>query len=331
MIEILVFGTGSVAYRFIHIIDFEKVHVSAFVNSNASIKQFEGIRVIEPKDINSFKYDYIVIASGYTTQISNILIRYGVRKDKIVSFIYDEIETYKEIKETVNDFIDKKYNRHLIKDWVKTDVHISEFYPAIFWKGEENLECVEKDFVREQLVKLVALQIEKNNVHGAIAECGVFRGDFTIVIDRVFSNKIMYLFDSFEGFSQSDIKQDLTIKNDRGESDKFKETSEEFVLERLHNKSNKKIIKKGYFPDSFDLINEKFSFVSIDFNLYKPVKDALDIFYKNLEKGGYILVSDYSAPFYEGSKKAVDEWCRVNEKNIIPIPDFYGSVIIVKE
>lgn len=77
--------------------------------------------------------------------------------------------------------------------------------------------------------------------------------------------------------------------------------------------------------------NQKFVFVSIDFNLYEPVKEALEIFWNSLEKGGIILVSDYSAPFYEGTKVAVDEWCKKNNKIPIPIPDYYGSVLIVKE
>ena len=71
--------------------------------------------------------------------------------------------------------------------------------------------------------------------------------------------------------------------------------------------------------------------MSVDLNLYKPVYDALEKFYPLLSEGGYILVSDYYAPFYSGTKDAVDEFCKKFHKTLIPVSDFYGSALIIKE
>ena len=327
--KILIFGTGSVSYELYEKMNFNKIDVLAFINSNFKDEFFFDKKVILPEQIGLYEYDYIVIASGYVKKITDILLGVGVKQERIVSYIYDDSSTYIDLQNNMNLYMDKTYNRNKIREW--TDGKISEFFPAIFWKNEYAMKKMQKDYVREQSLSLLANQINERNIHGSIAECGVFRGDFTVVIDSVFQNRDFYLFDTFEGFSENDVEGDEAIKNKTGEKNKFKDTSERLVLKRLKNSKNNIIVKKGYFPQTFDLKNQKFVFVSIDFNLYEPVKEALEIFWNSLEKGGIILVSDYSAPFYEGTKVAVDEWCKKNNKIPIPIPDYYGSVLIVKE
>lgn len=327
--KILIFGTGSVSYELYKKLNFNKINVLAFINSNFKDEIFFDKKVISPEQIRLFEYDYIVIASGYVKKITNILLELGVNKEKIVSYIYDDSSTYIDLQRNMNQYMDKTYNRNKIREW--TDGKISEFFPAIFWKNEYAMKKMQKDYVREQSLSLLANQINERNIHGSIAECGVFRGDFTVVIDSVFRDRNFYLFDTFEGFSENDVEEDEAIKNKTGEKNKFKDTSEQLVLERLKNSKNNVIIKKGYFPDTFDINDQNFVFVSIDFNLYEPVREALEIFWNYLEKGGIILVSDYSAPFYEGTKAAVDEWCEKYNKIPIPIPDYYGSILIVKE
>jgi len=89
-------------------------------------------------------------------------------------------------------------------------------------------------------------------------------------------------------------------------------------------------IKKGYFPETFDLENEVFAFVSIDADLYDPIKSGLEIFYPRLSKGGYIMVHDYNNIVYGGAMRAVQEYCDKNLISYVPIPDVAGSIIITK-
>ncbi|MDC7278808.1 TylF/MycF family methyltransferase [Butyrivibrio fibrisolvens] len=329
MDRIIIFGTGSVADSLFSKLDLTKVVVVAFVNSKKKFESFHEIEVITEKEICQFDYDYLVIASGYVNQIAELLKNYSIPQNKIVSYIYDEVETYRWISSEIAKIVDLKYNRSIIDRWINSETKIAKIYPSVFWDSSNSIDSLEKDFVREQTTKLIAKTIYDNNVEGEVAELGVYKGDFTVIIDRLFKEKKMYLFDTFEGFAIQDVEIDSEIENKVGESEKFKDTSVDIVLDRIIDK-DRAIIKKGYFPETFDLEDEKFCFVSIDLNLESPVLDALELFYPRLSNGGYILVSDYYAPFYKGTKKAVDTFVSKWNVHFTPVADFYGSVLFCK-
>ena len=327
--RVIIFGTGSVAEHFLNVLDKEKIEIIAFCNSDPSIKEFHNVPCMIPEKIHSCDFDYILIASGNVEKITDMLVNLGISTDRIVSFIYDESDTYIWMADTIRKEIDKRYKRSVVDKWLKQDKILPNFYPAVIWDAERNISVFRKDFVREQTLRLLAESINTKGINGAIAELGVYKGDFTVCIDEVFPNRDLYIFDTFDGFEESDLEDDSSIQNKIGEKAKFKDTSPEYVLGRLINPS-RVVVKKGYFPESFDLTDVTFSFVSIDLNVYGPVKSALEIFYPLLVKGGYILVSDYYSPYYHGTKKAVDEWCSENDVTATPVSDFYGSVLIAK-
>lgn len=326
--RIVVFGTGSVAKYFLDIVDLNKVTIVAFANST-KMDSFEGYRCIQPEELGDIEFDYILIGSGYVEQITGLLVSMGVSQEKIVSFIFDDSITYVRIKEEIDNVLDRQFKRNTVKKWLRSDIVLPDIYPTVFWNHEIGMERFYKDFVREELLRLISEKVKESNIEGEIAELGVYKGDFTILMDKCFPTQKLYLYDSFSGFNAVEVTNDSTISNISGEEAKFKDTSADLVLERLSH-SQRVIIKEGYFPETFDENQEKFSFVSIDFNLEKPVYEALRLFYPLLSKGGYMLISDYFAPFYKGTKKAVDKWCSENNEVIVPIPDFYGSALIVK-
>ena len=90
------------------------------------------------------------------------------------------------------------------------------------------------------------------------------------------------------------------------------------------------ILKKGYFPETFDITEETFSLVSLDADLYNPILNGLEHFYPRLNKGGYIMIHDYNGFEYDGAMNAVMEYCDKLGINYVPIPDMAGSVIIAK-
>jgi predicted O-methyltransferase YrrM len=87
-------------------------------------------------------------------------------------------------------------------------------------------------------------------------------------------------------------------------------------------------VKEGYFPETFDLYDEQFLFVSLDVDLYEPTKAGLEIFYPRMTKGGVILIDDYFSNTYLAVKKIVDEFCMTHNIPLIPIGDNYGVVIV---
>lgn len=196
-----------------------------------------------------------------------------------------------------------------------------------YWKRESYVYA-DADFVRNSTLELCAREIYASRISGAVAELGVFRGDFAKLINRAFPDKKLYLFDSFEGFDIDDINIDEKIGNLR-EKDKFSDTSERVVLNKMKYPENC-IIKKGFFPESYVGINEKFAFVSIDFDLYKPVYDGIKLVWDNMEKGGVIMIHDYNNTNYPGVKKAVRQFREENKVPFVPLSDTCGSAIIVK-
>lgn len=184
------------------------------------------------------------------------------------------------------------------------------------------------EYVRLCSLELAAHEIISANVEGAIAEVGVYRGTFAKVLNEAFPDRKLYLFDTFEGFDERDVALD----QDRGLSEEdrdFSDTSIDFVLARM-SRPEDCIIKKGYFPDTANGLDEKFAFVSLDVDLYKPTIDGLEYFYPRLQPGGYIFVHDYNFDEFRGPKEAVHNFARNTGVPYFPLCDPCGTVVIAK-
>lgn len=181
---------------------------------------------------------------------------------------------------------------------------------------------------RISFVKDFSLICNNFNIHGNVAEVGVYRGDFAKYINQYFPEKKLYLFDTFTGFDKKDIKDNWSKK--LGQTH-FSNTSIDLVLSKMPFKQ-RCIIRQGYFPDTAtDLEKEQFCFVNLDTDLYDPILSGLKFFYPKMVKHGVILVHEYFSQGYIGVKKAVDEFLQ-EYKNIsfLPIGDSL-SIAIIKQ
>ncbi len=184
------------------------------------------------------------------------------------------------------------------------------------------------NYIRISTLELVAGEIREANVKGAVAELGVYKGQFAKYINRLFPDKKFYLFDTFEGFKKEDIAVEVNNNYSTGKQD-FSNTSVDFVLSQMTH-PERCIVKQGWFPESLDGLDENFCFVSLDADLYKPIYDGLQYFYPRLNKGGYIFIHDYNNKLYEGAKSAVRTFCEEQGISYTPMSDTWGSVIISK-
>jgi O-methyltransferase len=183
-------------------------------------------------------------------------------------------------------------------------------------------------YIRVNTLELVANEIYENNVPGAVAELGVYQGEFAEMLNTVFPEKKLYLFDTFEGFHKKDTDIEVNKSFSTGKQD-FSNTSIDIVLNRLPNEQNC-IIKKGWFPESAAGVDDSFCFVSLDADLFKPIYDGLEFFYPRLNKGGYIFIHDFNNDEYKGVKQAVKEFCSRYSLAYTPMSDAWGTVIIAK-
>lgn len=213
---------------------------------------------------------------------------------------------------------------HMKKYGIKTDKIIN------LWNEDESTSNIDS---RLAFTRCCADMINEFDLKGAVAELGVYRGDFAKYISRAFPDRKIYLFDTFEGFSECDVEIDHSIGNyETGiKSGNYCYGDIEKIIKKMYIKQNI-VIKKGYFPESAKDINpeERFVFVNIDVDLYQPIYEALNFFWPRMVVGGYILIHDYSSPKWPGVKMAVQKFSKDNSVYYAPIPDFGGSIMLIK-
>ena len=184
------------------------------------------------------------------------------------------------------------------------------------------------DFVRQSSIELCAEEINSKKIEGNVAELGVYQGDFASQINKLFSDRKLYLFDTFSGFDSKDVSYDK-LKKYSSDNQDFSQTSIERVLEKMVRPNNC-IIKQGYFPETASDVDDRFAFVSIDADLYKPIYSGLNFFYPKLVEGGYIFVHDFNNKRYVGAKEAVIIFCKENKIGYFPLSDSCGTAVLVK-
>jgi hypothetical protein len=185
-------------------------------------------------------------------------------------------------------------------------------------KEKVKLVCYNPNYIelfsdqRTSFIRGMASWMRQNDIRGNVAECGVFRGDSAKFINRYFADRKLYLFDTFEGFNVGDLKWEKNNISDGFRSDVFDEnifrdTSLDLIMDKMTYPENI-IIKKGYFPDSAQGIEDRFCFVNLDMDLYTPMLAALRFFWEKMEMGGCMLLHDYFHTGLQGVKKAVEDF-----------------------
>ena len=170
-----------------------------------------------------------------------------------------------------------------------------------------------------------------DSVTGAVAELGVYKGDFSLELRRQFPGKVLYLFDTFEGFNADDVKIEAAAGFSQSKPEDFTDTSAEYVLGRFDDTSDI-VLRKGYFPDTAaGLENEAFAFVSLDADLYAPTFAGLEFFYPRLSPGGAILLHDYGSKRFSGVFEAVSDYEKKHGRlMLVPLCDLHKSCIILR-
>jgi hypothetical protein len=336
MLDILIFGTGVSADIILeHYIDLSKVRILAFVNSDNAYKhEFRGYKVIPLTAMSDYSYDYVLIAADAYNSIRKQCIENGVPSEKIIGTVYHSCTGFPDIVDRANKEIKKMLGLSITDKLFKRDLPGIE--GSYFLIGNELLldkHCISKipasiDPVRLNTLHALTREIAFNDVKGNVAELGVFRGDFASLINRFFPDKVLYLFDTFEGFSSQDIEFDVS-KNYSNPASLFVDTSIELVLSKMPYKEMCKVVK-GRFPESALNIDDTFSLVSIDTDLYLPTYNGLEFFFDKLSKNGYILVHDFNHKYYSGVRDAVIQFCRERGIGYCPVADSAGTAIITK-
>lgn len=305
--KILVFGAGAngKACR-AYIKRYKRDEFAGFLDNDVNkrtIKDAEGKEspVYRPEEITNLQYDQIWISNSSRTQVLEIkeqLKKLCVPKDKVFVLLDDQ-EALVNVLSNYNQYDELTDNRVV---WLRNFAGYAK---------EEKLE-------------------------GNVAECGVYMGEFSYFINRYFPDKSLYLFDTFEGFDEQDLRvershnNDVFLKSIFNDQSFFAGANEHIVLERMLH-PEKCVLKKGYFPETAVDVNDQFCFVNLDMDLYQPMLAGLRFFYEKMCSGGVILMHDYFHPELPGVKQAVTEFEKERGLKLckVPIGDFCSIAVVV--
>lgn len=183
-------------------------------------------------------------------------------------------------------------------------------------------QCLELGVPREKIItshfgasresrivflKNLAPLLEEYEQEAAVAEAGVYFGDFAKWINLYFPHRVLHLFDTFEGFDQRDIAVEAARDFSEEKAGHLSGSSVELVMSKMPYPEQCKV-HKGYFPDTAVGISGKFCFVNLDMDLYQPIYNGLRFFRDKMTDHGVILVHDYYTEGYKGAKTAVEEF-----------------------
>lgn len=284
---VAIWGIGSYGNLFKRYCDMSN-EFEIVVAIDSSIKtetKWNGLTVVPPEQIHNYLFDKIIITTLIKKNVEEIkeqLKLLDISEEKIVSLRDDD---------------------KLLK--------------KVF-----TISCYETDNPRVRWLRDFANYVKEEQIQGAVAECGVNNGDFSMYINEYFNDRKLYLFDTFEGFAETDLIEERRIGNADfingafNNNNVFSDALEKYVIGRMPYKEMCEI-RKGYFPDTAkDIVDETFCFVNLDMDLYVPQIEGLRFFFDKMEKGGVILLHDYFDPVLPGVKKAVKDFLKERNEDI---------------
>lgn len=358
--KIFIWGTGFYATQYYKTGECAANILLGFLESNKTKNEFMKKPVYEPYEIVNMEYDYIIVCvEQYSCEIANTAEENGIKIEKMI--FMDNISWFD--GSSLMHGLPKKLTNNYVIGCVEQSV-IKKKFPLLYSRFIEPFEnkalryitvlrngidleigdsyldkknfanrYIREDYFRYRTFEFIADEIKRKFVDGAVAELGVFTGNFSMIINAIFNEKKMYLFDTFESFDEKEFSEE--VKKGRC-TDDFKEIFKETSIEEVLNKMpfpEMCIIKKGLFPATTNgMDDERFSFVSIDVDLKKSILEGLRWFYPRMNKNGVIFVHDYHNRFLQGVREAVLEFeNEIDERLIsIPIADEGGTLIIYK-
>lgn len=340
MKKIFIWGIGERTEYYMLMDYFRECNIIGYISSKKETSYtYKGKPVFSLEELLEVQKeaDYIVIVNEFYEEIIEECTDNKIELEKIVITDNIPLEPYRKyyhrvklVSEELYELLEKspfiltKSNEY---DIVDKSMHMK--------KGKYGRSIYMQDYFRYRTFELAADQINGEKVPGVVAELGVFRGHFSSLINEHFCNRDIYLFDTFEGFDQTEAEKELEkgTCNERFIKE-HKETSVDRMLKNLPYPERAKVFK-GYFPESLtdEAKKEKYAFVSLDVDLEESMLEGLRFFYPRLSTGGIIFVHDYNTYYLEGIKKAVKRYEKEIDRTIckIPIADRAGTLIILKD
>ena len=301
MKKILVFGIGIVSDDYLNAFpDIEPNVIGFLVTSNKYCKRFRNKPVYGLSQLKLLAYDEVHVANSHFDTVNQVLHE-GIAKEKIVLCYIGLVKEYKEHY----GILDVRFNLPAV---LTSKLFHSSIPETECFSFMSNQIFINKDYCRLGMLYLLMQEVKNRKVAGELAELGVYKGDFSKYLNREFSDKKLYLFDTFDGFPQDHLFENVTKGYSSAEdivNSSFSDTSVKTVMDKMLY-PEQVVICKGVFPNTIPKNSGdiRYAIVSLDCDLYSPILEGLRYFYPRLSSGGYIMIHDYNnIKFSRGIKK----------------------------
>ncbi len=193
--------------------------------------------------------------------------------------------------------------------------------------------------------KIIEIAKEGLKVEGDFVEMGCYKGDTSLILAEILQHnaisfqkkrgfntgnrvnvvensvekyvKKLWIYDSFQGLPEK------TIEDEAGSGTNF-QRGELFVSKKevkarfLRAGLKVPMIKKAWFNElKEEDLPDKIAFAFLDGDFYESIRDSLRLIEGKISERGIIVVHDYTNEALPGVAKAVDEWAKGKDKQII--------------
>jgi O-methyltransferase len=198
------------------------------------------------------------------------------------------------------------------------DLDVPKHYREIF-----DTVCLYTMTSRERVYSLISSveYIVKNDIPGAIVECGVWKGGSSmaclLTLKHLNANdRDIYLYDTFAGMPEPTSKDGLeehaiynSLKDKSGNSSWCRSLENEVYsnLEKCNYPMSKIKLVKGLVEETIPAESpEKIAILRLDTDWYSSTFHELTHLYPKLQKSGILIIDDYGT--WQGCRTAVDEY-----------------------
>lgn len=313
---IYVWGTGCGASELVEA-GLKTERIAAFVDSFPMGETFLGRPVLLPEQLPREDCGLLIITARHADAIAERCGQLGIPGEKCLflknsTTLLDRNASCSAAKEILGDALLAKL------------IPVQRVVPTPAQLADGNLPDRElsNDYVRLATLELLRRRLER--IPGAAAELGVYRGFFARCINLLMPERRLYLFDSFEGFSEDACASESFQAAHRN-------TAVEKVLSVMPHPESV-TVKPGFFPESLGGLEERFCLVSLDVDFYQTTLDGLRYFWPRLEQGGYLMLHDWGSPKLPGVRQAVLDYEAELGIRIpaVPLCDVGGTLILCK-
>lgn len=316
--RIYVWGTGCGASELVDA-GFAPERAAAFVDSFGTETAFLGRPVIPPEEIDR-DCALVIVTTRQTDAVAQRAAELGIPAERLL------------FMKNHHSLTDRNENYGYAASVLGQELLDRIVFPARMIRQPSYLRStlsgpmLENDYVRLATLELLCTRLQQ--VEGACAELGVYRGAFARCINTLLPERILYLFDSFEGFLPEEAGRDV---GSEAFTQAHRNTCARRVLDSMPHPETVRA-RIGFFPaTAAGLEAERFCLVSLDSDLEESTLEGLRFFWPRMQTGGYILLHDYHSNL-TGVAKALRRYeaeigCAIP---MVPLCDIGGTAVLCK-